>query len=76
VNWRTLEKAFVDYRGVAPVAFVRNLRLDRARAELADGKATVAEVAARCGFRSATTFALEFRKRFGAPPSRARRAPR
>jgi AraC-like DNA-binding protein len=76
VSWRTLEKAFVDFRGLTPVAYVRILRLDRARNELASGNASVAEVASRCGFRSSTTFALEFRKRFGAPPSRARQSPR
>jgi AraC-like DNA-binding protein len=31
--------------------------------------ASVAEVAASFGFRSITTFALEYRKRFGVPPS-------
>jgi len=31
-------------------------------------------IAARCGFRSSTTFAIEYRKRFGVAPSRAKRA--
>ncbi|HYR00659.1 MAG TPA: helix-turn-helix transcriptional regulator, partial [Casimicrobiaceae bacterium] len=74
VSWRTLEKAFVDFRGLTPVAHVRNLRLDQAKRLLDEGSASVAEIAARCGFRSSTTFALEYRKRFGIPPSRARRA--
>ena len=74
VSLRTLEKAMIDNRGVTPVAHVRNARLDQARHALeADGGA-VADVAHRLGFRSATTFALAFRKRFGVPPSRARRA--
>jgi transcriptional regulator GlxA family with amidase domain len=72
VSWRTLEKAFTDFRGVTPVAHVRNVRLDRAQQALDDGKLSVAEIAARCGFRSSTTFALEYRKRFGVPPSHAR----
>ena len=33
----------------------------------------MAEIAVRHGFRSATTFALEFRKRFGAALSKVRR---
>ncbi len=74
VSLRTLEKAFTDFRGVTPVAHVRNVRLDRARHALDRGSATVAEIAACCGFRSATTFALEYRKRFGVPPSRTMRA--
>ena len=73
VGTRTLEKAFSDYRGVTPVAHIRNLRLDHAREALSDGTASVADVAARYGFRSATTFANEYRKRFGVPPSRSRR---
>lgn len=73
VSWRTLDKAFADFRGMTPVANMRNLRLDTAHQALSEGGASVAEVAARCGFRSPTTFALEYRKRFGVPPSRVRR---
>jgi AraC-like DNA-binding protein len=76
VSWRTLQTAFGEYRGVTPVAYIRNLRLDHARRMLGDSDAAVKDVAARCGFRSATTFALEFRKRFGVRPSRLRRAAR
>jgi transcriptional regulator GlxA family with amidase domain len=74
VSLRTLEKAMVDNRGVTPVAHVRNARLDQARRALEAGDDAVADVAHRLGFRSATTFALAFRKRFGVAPSRARRA--
>jgi AraC-like DNA-binding protein len=74
VNQRTLEKAFTDLRGLTPVAHMRNLRLDHARRALDDDHASVAEVAARYGFRSTTTFALEYRKRFGIAPSRTKRA--
>jgi len=73
VSWRTLEKTFDAFRGLTPVAHVRNVRLDRARDALAEGLATVANIAAHYGFRSSTTFALEYRKRFGVAPSRTRR---
>jgi AraC-like DNA-binding protein len=76
VSWRTLEKTFADFRGLTPVAHVRNLRLERARCALEEGGATVTAVAARFGFRSPTTFTLEYRKRFGIPPSRSKRASR
>jgi AraC-like DNA-binding protein len=72
VSLRTLEKAFTDLRGLTPVAHMRNLRLDHARRALDENDATVAEIAARFGFRSSTTFALEYRKRFGMAPSRTR----
>ncbi len=72
VSWRTLENAFSEFRGTTVVAHLRNLRLEKARRVLVEGEATVAETAKRFGFGSATTFAREFRKRFGMPPSRAR----
>jgi AraC-like DNA-binding protein len=73
VSLRTLEKAFADFRGITPVAHARNLRLDHAHRALLEGEDMVAQVAARFGFRSATTFALEYRKRFGASPVRTKR---
>jgi AraC-like DNA-binding protein len=72
VSWKTLENAFRDFRGLTPVAHVRNLRLDAARLALAGGEASVGEVAERHGFRSVTTFSTEFRKRFGLSPARTR----
>ncbi|HEX7273428.1 MAG TPA: helix-turn-helix domain-containing protein [Casimicrobiaceae bacterium] len=73
VSWRTLETAFRTYRGIAPVAHIRNVRLDRAHRALAEEQGTVGEIAVRHGFRSSTTFTLEFRKRFGTAPSKVRR---
>jgi AraC-like DNA-binding protein len=73
VSWKTLERAFGEFRGLTPVAHVRNIRLDAARAALDAADASVAEIAARFGFGSPTTFSLEYRKRFGVPPSRTKR---
>lgn len=70
VSWRTLEAAFREYRGgITPVAHARNMRLDTAQRALDSGCEAVSAVAARFGFRSVTTFAVEYRKRFGRPPS-------
>lgn len=74
VSWRTLETAFNTFRGVTPVAHIRNVRLDRAREALSAEDASVAETARRFGFGSVTSFAREFRKRFGVAPSRSRQA--
>ena len=74
VSQRTLEKTFTDFRGLTPVAHMRNMRLDHAHRTLDESEITVGQVAARFGFRSPTTFALEYRKRFGLPPSRRKRA--
>jgi AraC-like DNA-binding protein len=72
VSSRMLEKTFADFRGITPVAHMRNQRLDRALRAL-ERDATVAEAARISGFASATTFALEFRRRYGVTPSRAKR---
>jgi transcriptional regulator GlxA family with amidase domain len=76
LSWRALDKLFADFRGITPVAHIRNMRLDHARQILASGSATVAQAALASGFRSSTTFALEFRKRFGVSPSASRRVTR
>jgi AraC-like DNA-binding protein len=73
VSWRTLQGAFIDFRGLTPVAHVRNVRLDHARAALETEDVSVAAIAARFGFRSSTTFALGRRKWLGAPPGRVYR---
>jgi transcriptional regulator GlxA family with amidase domain len=76
VSTRTLQKAFADSRGITTVAHVRNVRLDHAHQALESGNESVAAIAARCGFHSSTTFALEYRKRFGMAPSRTKQASR
>jgi AraC-like DNA-binding protein/tetratricopeptide (TPR) repeat protein len=76
VSPRTLEKAFADSRGVTPIAHARNMRLDRAHEALGNGEESIVDIARRHGFRSSTTFALEYRKRFGMTPSRRKRAVR
>jgi AraC-like DNA-binding protein len=73
VSWRALDQLFADFRGITPVAHIRNMRLDHARKALEEAGVSVTEAARRSGFGSATTFALEFRKRFGIPPSAIRR---
>jgi AraC-like DNA-binding protein len=61
---------------VSPMRYVRNARLDEARALLAADDARAADVAVRVGFDSPAHFAREFKRRFGTPPSRfLRRAP-
>lgn len=68
VSPRTLQQGFKRFRGVSPVAHARNLRLEESHAALRQGEGSVAEVAARLGFGSLTTFSLEYRRRFGQSP--------
>jgi len=78
VSMRTLQLGFQQFRGVSPVAHARNLRLERSNQALKQGDGTVAEIAARHGFGSLTTFSIEYRRRFGEAPretlAQARRA--
>ena len=71
VGSRALQAAFRRDLGTTPTAYLRDLRLDRAHAELtADGEDdTVTEIALRCGFGHPGRFAAAYRARFGVPPS-------
>ena len=70
---RSLRYEFHRQVGVPAMAYVRQVRLARAHAELraADpDQTTVAEVARRWGFPRAGRFAARYRARYGVPPSR------
>lgn len=72
VSLRTLQDAFARHFGVGPMTWLRNLRLDRVRAELeraAPGAVTVGDVAARWGFYHLSHFTAAYRRRFGELPS-------
>jgi AraC-like DNA-binding protein len=76
VAGRTLLKHFRDFHGVSPMRYVRNLRLQRVREELAAGRvAGVGESASRWGFTHAGRFSVEYRRRFGETPSATLRQP-
>ncbi|WP_368737869.1 AraC family transcriptional regulator N-terminal domain-containing protein [Massilia sp. CCM 8734] len=60
---------FREVAGLAPMHFLRNTRLDAARALLLAGGRRAGEVAALTGFDSAAHFTREFKRRYGAPPA-------
>ena len=71
VPGRTLLQHFRDAHGVSPMRYVRNLRMERVRSELAGASVgCVAGCALRWGFAHAGRFAIEYRRRFGESPSR------
>jgi transcriptional regulator GlxA family with amidase domain len=77
VGGRVLQKAFADAGEVPPMAYLRQLRLSRVRAELSDQHsppATVAAVARKWGFVHPGRFAHHYRQKFGEMPSQTRRA--
>lgn len=73
---RTLQAAFRQHAGLGPMDFLRQLRLDRVRAELQAAKGTgvaagsgVRDVAQKYGFLHLGHFAAQYRSRFGELPS-------
>jgi AraC-like DNA-binding protein len=76
VGARWLQEAFGRYVGMSPMAYVRDVRLTRVRAELraADPSSlSVSEVAHRWGFSHLGRFAEQYRARFGELPSQTLR---
>ncbi|MGW6378083.1 AraC family transcriptional regulator [Rhodococcus sp. NPDC055112] len=72
VSVRTLQDGFQRYVGVAPLAYLRDVRLERAHEDLIRSNpavVAVTDVAYRWGFRHLGRFALDYRKRYGQPPS-------
>lgn len=74
---RSIQQGFRDDLGTTPMAYVRDRRLERVRAELAecvpsDG-VTVTDIAERWGFSHLGNFAVNYRKRFGESPSQTLR---
>jgi AraC-like DNA-binding protein len=59
---------------ISPMRYLREARLEHARALLAEGGTRVGEVALEVGFESPAHFTREFMRRFGIAPSRYGRA--
>ncbi|RMB82108.1 AraC family transcriptional regulator [Streptomyces shenzhenensis] len=69
---RGLTRAFTTATGITPLAYQRQLRLERARTLLAATDLTVEAVAAQCGFRDARQLRRLVTEAFGASPSELR----
>ncbi|MCT4355023.1 AraC family transcriptional regulator [Streptomyces sp. Je 1-79] len=77
VGVRRLQESFREYVGMSPMAYVREVRLERVREELrgaGPGELSVSEVAWRWGFAHHGRFAAQYRTRFGETPSQTLRA--
>ncbi|WP_118914962.1 AraC family transcriptional regulator [Mycobacterium shigaense] len=61
-------RAFREVTASSPYQYVKDVRLNRARELVLDGRSTVAEVAHRVGYVNVSHFISEFRTRFGATP--------
>ncbi len=72
VSVRSLFAGFRRFRGVAPMAWLKAWRLDRAAEQLrcADpAEASVTAIALACGFTHLSRFAQDYQARFGERPS-------
>jgi AraC-like DNA-binding protein len=73
VGVRALQLAFRKHRDTTPLEYLRRVRLDRAHRDLQDADPTrgdtVAGIATRWGFAHPGTFAIEYRRTYGRPPS-------
>ncbi|MGW1420785.1 AraC family transcriptional regulator [Bradyrhizobium sp. TM239] len=70
VSARSLQVGFQKFRGVSPMEFLRDYRLDQVRNEIeaAGGKGLVREFACAAGFTNMSKFARSYRARFGQTP--------
>lgn len=72
IGVRALQEGFRRYLDTTPMNYLRDVRLRRVREELAASDPTttsVTDVALRWGFLHAGRFAVQYRERFGEPPS-------
>ncbi|AVH45621.1 AraC family transcriptional regulator [Agrobacterium tumefaciens] len=78
VSSRTLQLGFQNFCGVSPMAFLQNVRLQRAYQDLASEPASVSidEIARRWGFSNPGKFAADIRATYGENPLVIRRRPK
>lgn len=75
VSLRSLYAGFKQFCGVSPMQYLKQLRLERARADLMGHSQidTVAGIALRWGFDHLSRFAIDYKKRFGESPNQTLR---
>lgn len=73
VSVRSLQEGFRRTIGKTPLTYLRDVRLDRAHADLLESGASVTDAAYRWGFAHLGRFAHVYRRRFGETPHETRR---
>lgn len=79
VSASALFRGFRRFRGTGPMAYLKEVRLERARSELERheiGETTVTEIATKWRFYHLGRFAADYMRRFGESPSTTLRAAR
>jgi AraC-like DNA-binding protein len=76
VSASALFRGFRKYRGIGPIGFAKQVRLDRAREDLLSGDrrtSSVTDIALKWGFSHLSNFAADYARRFGETPSKTLR---
>ncbi|CAB3705974.1 MULTISPECIES: AraC family transcriptional regulator [Achromobacter] len=74
VSVRSLYAGFKEFLGVSPMHYLRDLRMERAHAELISGETrNIAGVALRWGFAHMGRFSAGYKERYGVSPSQSLR---
>ncbi|PHR59932.1 MAG: transcriptional regulator [Robiginitomaculum sp.] len=76
VSARTLFAGFKQFRGISPMKYLREVRMDFVQKDLLDPSLskTVTEIAMRWGFIQLGRFSVEYKKKFGQSPSETMRS--
>ncbi|HUK01408.1 MAG TPA: AraC family transcriptional regulator [Steroidobacteraceae bacterium] len=69
VSRSVLAERFTQFVGRPPMQYLTNWRLQRAAHDLRSGSDSIAVIADRVGYESATAFSRAFKKALGVPPS-------
>jgi len=72
LSLRQLERLWHQHFGMTPQRFYLAVRLDEARRLLKESTASIAQIALRCGFASASHLGSAYRKAYGHTPGQAR----
>ena len=68
----SLQRAFLQHFGMSPKQYIIKLRMNKALQLLIEGKRSIREVSALCGFSDEKYFSRAFREKYGYPPSKLR----
>src|SRR5262245_6421325 len=74
MNIDRFSRMFKRSTGIAPHQYLGNIRLERAKQMLAEGRAPIIDIAYEIGYTNPSQFSAFFRKRTGLSPSEFRRS--
>lgn len=71
---RSLQRTFRELKGLSPMQYLREIRLEKARCRLIDpnNNDSVTEIALGCGFTHLGAFSAAYKSRYGESPSEMR----